>query len=54
MSEPPSDERASPLASQLALWVSFAMLVVVGVLTVLVPELQDAPVEDEDASESAS
>jgi hypothetical protein len=47
------EPRTSPLVSQLVLWAAFAVLVILGVVTVLVPELSDAP-EDEEASPAAA
>jgi hypothetical protein len=40
VSEP---QHASPLSSQLILWIAFALLVVASVFTVLVPDFSDDP-----------
>lgn len=52
MSEP-EEERASPLVGQLVLLAIFVALLVVGIVTVVVPELSSDPDEDGEAAETA-
>lgn len=48
-----NEPRSSPLVSQIILWVGFAVLVALGIVTVLVPELSDAPDEAESTPAAA-
>ena len=54
MSEVLEEERRSPLVGQLVLLAIFAALLVVGVVTVVVPELSGDPESDGEAAESAA
>ncbi len=47
-----SEPRTSPLVSQLALWIAFAIVVAVSIFTVLVPELQNDKHEPEQGRRS--
>jgi hypothetical protein len=49
-------ERSSPLVSQLALWIAFALIVAASVVTVLIPEIEsdDSPEEEAEQSEQAA
>lgn len=44
-----TDRRRSPLTRHVPLWIGFVILVVVGVVTVLIPEITDEGDEEDGA-----
>lgn len=48
------EPRTSPLRSQIALWIGFALIAAASVFTVLLPELHDDSDEAEERDESAT
>ncbi len=44
------DRRRSPLGKHVPLWIGFLVIVAIGIVTVLVPEISDDGDEEEDAA----